>query len=50
VKIVFDEQLLQPKIVEITEPGGDLTRILFDSPVINGDLPVHLFTDCGSNG
>lgn len=50
VKIVFDEQLLQPKIVEIAEAGGDLTRIIFSSPVINSELSEDLFTDCSING
>lgn len=46
VSISFDAASLQPRKVEISEPGGDLTRILFGATVINGELPENLFTQC----
>lgn len=49
VSIYFNEQSLQPHKVEISEPGGDLTRIIFDDPVINGDLSEKLFEECSGN-
>jgi outer membrane lipoprotein-sorting protein len=46
VSISFNSPSLQPRQVEISEPGGDLTRILFGTTVINGELPESLFTQC----
>ena len=46
VSISFDAASLQPRKVEISEPGGDLTRILFGATVINGELAENLFTQC----
>ena len=46
VRISFDEMSLQPRKVEISEAGGDLTIIAFHDPVINTELAVTLFKDC----
>ena len=46
VRIIFDENNLQPLKVEIVEPGGDLTMIAFNNATINRELPIRLFTDC----
>lgn len=46
VSITFDVTSLQPRQVDITEPGGDLTRILFAATVMNGELSENLFSDC----
>lgn len=49
VVIRFDEQTLQPELVEILETGGDSTRIHFTSYRINGEFSSRLFSDCLSN-
>ncbi|WP_457577893.1 LolA family protein [Desulfomarina sp.] len=49
VTIVFDEKTLQPRKVEITEAGGDLTRIVFYRTVINGRLDEKLFSQCDTD-
>lgn len=46
VTISFDATSLQPRIVEISEPGGDLTRIQFGVSLMNGELPENSFTQC----
>ena len=46
VSIFFDTRSLQPLLVEIREPGGDLTRILFGATVMNVELPENIFTQC----
>lgn len=46
VLMVFDPDTLQPVRVEITEVGGDLTRIHFNSPQLNQDIPQELFEGC----
>ena len=50
VSIVFDEKSLQPRKVEITEAGGDLTRIVFYATVINSRLDEKLFSQCDTDG
>ncbi|BCL61668.1 hypothetical protein DGMP_23610 [Desulfomarina profundi] len=50
VSIVFDEKSLQPRKVEITEAGGDLTRIVFYATVINSRLDEKLFSQCDADG
>ncbi|WP_163335661.1 outer-membrane lipoprotein carrier protein LolA [Desulfopila sp. IMCC35008] len=47
VRITFDPETLQPQQVEILETGGDLTRLLFDAPVMNSPLPPAIFESCG---
>lgn len=50
VTISFDEKTLQPRKVEITEAGGDFTRIVFYATVINGRLDEKLFSQCDADG
>ncbi len=47
VTIKFNEITNRPERVEIVEPGGDLTRIIFHSYVVNMDVPEALFSRCG---
>ncbi len=46
VVISFDVTTLQPAKVEIIEPGGDMTRLLFGSYQL-GALDPRLFEECG---
>ncbi|PHR30229.1 MAG: cell envelope biogenesis protein LolA [Desulfotalea sp.] len=46
VTITFDQTTMQPARVEILEPGGDLTRLLFSDYTFNIDFPEQLFTRC----
>ena len=46
VTISFDAVSLQPRLVEISEPGGDLTRIQFGTTVVNGEWSENLFSQC----
>lgn len=46
IKVVFDPDFLQPLAVEISEPGGDHTRISFAGYQRNIDFPANLFTEC----
>lgn len=46
VSISFDSTSLQPQQVEITEPGGDLTRIIFGTTTLNTALSENLFSQC----
>ncbi len=46
VAITFDGTTRQPSTVEIVEPGGDLTRIIFRSYSLNPSLPDSLFKKC----
>ncbi|MDR9501649.1 MAG: outer membrane lipoprotein carrier protein LolA [Desulfurivibrionaceae bacterium] len=46
VVITFDPRTLRPAMVEIIEPGGDMTRLRFGD-YQPGPLPEHLFESCG---
>ncbi len=46
VTIFFNMITKQPEQVEITEPGGDFTRIIFHSYKVNVEVPESLFTRC----
>ena len=46
ITIYFDPASKQPRKVEIVEPGGDLTRILFRDYQLNPSLPETLFSQC----
>jgi outer membrane lipoprotein-sorting protein len=48
IRVDFDPDFLQPRQVEISEPGGDRTVITFSGYQRNIDLPAPLFTACGS--
>lgn len=47
VHIDFNSETKQPAQVDIIEPGGDFTRIIFHSYTLNSELPDSLFTRCG---
>jgi len=47
VHIDFNKETKQPTQVDIIEPGGDFTRIIFNSYTLNTELPDVLFTRCG---
>ncbi len=47
VHIDFNRETKQPAQVDIIEPGGDFTRIIFHSYTLNTELPDVLFTRCG---
>ena len=47
VRIDFNRKTKQPAQVDIMEPGGDFTRIIFNSYTLNTELPDVLFTRCG---
>jgi len=47
VRIDFNRKTKQPAQVDIIEPGGDFTRIIFHSYTLNAELPDALFTRCG---
>jgi outer membrane lipoprotein-sorting protein len=49
VLIDFDRTTLQPVQVEITEAGGDLTRLNFRDPIINTSFPPDIFESCDLN-
>jgi outer membrane lipoprotein-sorting protein len=49
VSISFDPISMQPQLVEISEPGGDLTRIVFGAIVLNAALSDAIFTQCTTN-
>ena len=49
VRIRFDEETLQPKMVEIVEKGGDFTRIFFTESQLNETLTDTLFSRCELN-
>lgn len=46
VKIQFDPIAHHPQVVEITEPGGDLTRISFTSYTAHQKVSDSLFSKC----
>lgn len=46
ITIFFDPATKQPRKVEIVEPGGDLTRILFRDYRLNPSLAEALFAQC----
>lgn len=46
VTITFDVTTMQPQQVEIREPGGDLTRLLFSDYTFNIDSTDLMFTRC----
>lgn len=48
VTIAFDEKSMQPRRVEIAEPGGDLTRLLFTSYIFGADTTPGTFRHCSS--
>jgi outer membrane lipoprotein-sorting protein len=48
ITISFSAESKQPERVEITEPGGDLTRIHFHDYNLNVSLPEKLFVECGT--
>jgi outer membrane lipoprotein carrier protein len=48
IRVVFDPDFLQPRQVEIVEPGGDRTVITFSGYQRNLDFPATFFTECGS--
>lgn len=47
ITILFSNESKQPELVEITEPGGDLTRIHFHDYNLNVVLTEKLFVECG---
>lgn len=49
IRIVFDDKSLQPYRVEIAEPGGDLTSIVFQGLAINSSFPDRLFNECAGD-
>ncbi len=46
VGITFDESSMQPRRVEIVEPGGDLTRLLFNNYTFGVDATPDTFRRC----
>lgn len=48
VTITFDESSMQPRRVEIIEPGGDLTRLLFTDYTFGVDTTPETFLRCDS--
>lgn len=48
ITITFDEKTMQPEMVEIVEPGGDLTRIRFHDYKLNVSFSEAVFTRCGN--
>jgi outer membrane lipoprotein-sorting protein len=46
IAITFNSRNRQPDLVEITEPGGDKTRIRFDAFALNTPLPASTFSQC----
>ncbi|MDH3392980.1 MAG: outer membrane lipoprotein carrier protein LolA [Desulfobulbaceae bacterium] len=46
ITIFFDPASKQPRKVEIAEPGGDLTRLLFRDYQLNPSLQNSLFSKC----
>ncbi|MBM9519741.1 outer membrane lipoprotein carrier protein LolA [Desulforhopalus vacuolatus] len=46
VRIRFDEENLQPIMIEIDEKGGDFTRIIFTESRLNETLADTLFNKC----
>lgn len=47
ITILFNNESKQPERVEITEPGGDLTRIRFHDYNLNVSLAEKIFVECG---
>lgn len=47
--ITFNKTSRQPEKVEIVDPGGDSTVIIFHAYVLNRDIPEGLFSACGTN-
>ena len=47
ITILFSNESKQPERVEITEPGGDLTRIYFHDYNLNVSLTEKIFVECG---
>ncbi len=47
ITISFSNESKQPELVEIAEPGGDLTRIHFHDYNLNVALTEKLFVECG---
>jgi len=47
ITISFSNESKQPELVEIAEPGGDLTRIRFHDYNLNVALSEMLFSECG---
>lgn len=48
VSITFDESSMQPRRVEIVEPGGDLTRLLFNNYTFGVSVAPDTFRHCDS--
>lgn len=49
IRVSFDPEFLQPREIEISEPGGDRTVISFTAYLRNMEIPMVEFTNCGSN-
>jgi len=49
IVIYFDAASKQPRQVEIVEPGGDFTRIIFSGYRLNPSLQDALFSQCHRN-
>lgn len=49
IVIYFDAASKQPRQVEIVEPGGDFTRIIFSGYRLNPSLSDPLFSKCNRN-
>jgi len=46
ITITFDQDTLHPKEVVITEPEGDLTKIIFRNYLFNAAIPLSTFSQC----
>ncbi len=46
ISITFDQDTFHPQKVVITEPEGDLTKIMFSDYLFNTDVPLSTFTQC----
>lgn len=46
ITLQFEQHSKQPENIQILEPGGDVTSILFSNHILSPDLPESVFSRC----